>query len=45
MPAGLIPPPDGYTDWLADLKGRLHTAQQRAPLAVNRELVTLAHRA
>jgi DUF1016 N-terminal domain len=37
----LIPPPEGYADWLADLKGRIHTAQQRATLAVNRELVLL----
>jgi len=40
-PVSLTPPPDGYTDWLADLKGRIHTAQQRATLAVNRELVLL----
>lgn len=40
-PAGLILPPEGYTDWLADLKSRIHTAQQRATLAVNRELVLL----
>ncbi len=33
--------PEGYADWLADLKGRIHTAQQRATLAVNRELVLL----
>ena len=38
-PASLTPPPEGYADWLADLKGRIHTAQQRATLAVNRELV------
>ena len=37
----LTPPPEGYADWLADLKGRIHTAQQRATLAVNRELVLL----
>jgi predicted nuclease of restriction endonuclease-like (RecB) superfamily len=41
QPAGLMPPPAGYADWLADLKGRIHTAQQRATLAVNRELVLL----
>jgi len=35
------PPPAGYADWLADPKGRIHTAQQRATLAVNRELVLL----
>jgi predicted nuclease of restriction endonuclease-like (RecB) superfamily len=40
-PIALIPPPDGYAEWLADLKGRIHTAQQSAALAVNRELVLL----
>ncbi|OGT88188.1 MAG: hypothetical protein A2286_03080 [Gammaproteobacteria bacterium RIFOXYA12_FULL_61_12] len=41
VPISLISPPAGYADWLADLKGRIHTAQQRATLAVNRELVLL----
>ena len=41
LPAGLSPQPEGYADWLADLKGRIHTAQQRATLVVNRELVGL----
>jgi predicted nuclease of restriction endonuclease-like (RecB) superfamily len=40
-PVQLTPAPEGYADWLADLKGRIHTAQQRATLAVNRELVLL----
>ena len=40
-PPGLVPPPEGYADWLADLKSRIHTAQQRATLAVNRELLLL----
>ena len=40
-PASLTPAPDGYVAWLADLKRRIHTAQQRAALAVNRELVGL----
>jgi hypothetical protein len=40
-PASLTPPPEGYADWLADLKCRIHTAQQRATLAVNQELVLL----
>lgn len=40
-PASLIATPEGYADWLTDLKGRIHTAQQRATLAVNRELVLL----
>ncbi len=37
----LIDPPDGYADWLAGLKGRIHAAQQRAALAVNNELLHL----
>jgi predicted nuclease of restriction endonuclease-like (RecB) superfamily len=37
----LLPPPDGYTDWLSELKARIHSARQRATLAVNRELVLL----
>lgn len=40
-PVSLPPPPEGYADWLADLKGRIHTAHQRTTLAVNRELVPL----
>lgn len=41
VPVGLTAPPAGYADWLIDLKGRIHAAQQRATLAVNRELVLL----
>lgn len=37
----LIDTPTGYGDWLADLKVRIHKAQQKASLAVNRELVSL----
>lgn len=33
--------PAGYTTWLSELKQRIHQAQQRATLAVNRELVLL----
>ena len=40
-PTSLTPPPANYADWLAELKTRIHTAQQRAALAVNRELVLL----
>lgn len=40
-PPSLTPPPVGYADWLVDLKNRIHSAQQRATLAVNRELVAL----
>lgn len=40
-PVKLTPVPEGYADWLADLKSRIHTARQHATLAVNRELVLL----
>ena len=40
-PPSLATPPAGYADWLAELKTRIHGAQQRAALAVNRELVLL----
>lgn len=40
-PPRLTPPPAGYADWLAELKTRIHSAQQRATLAVNRELMLL----
>ena len=40
-PIMLTEPPPGYADWLAELKNRIHSAQQRAALAVNRELVLL----
>ena len=33
--------PADYSTWLAELKQRIQTAQQRAVLAVNRELVLL----
>ena len=41
QPISLTTPPDGYTDWLQELKGRIHNAQQRAALAVNQKLVLL----
>ncbi len=37
----LMRTPEGYADWLSELKARIHSAQQRATLAVNRELVLL----
>ena len=40
-PISLIQPPEGYADWLVALKHRIHIAQQRATLAVNRELILL----
>ena len=41
LPLGMMEQPSGYADWLADLKVRIQTAQQRAALIVNRELVLL----
>lgn len=41
QPIALINTPDGYNSWLMELKARIHTAQQKATLAVNRELVLL----
>jgi predicted nuclease of restriction endonuclease-like (RecB) superfamily len=40
-PVRLTAPPEGYADWLAELKARIHGAQQRAIQTVNRELVLL----
>ena len=40
-PVSLLQPPEGYGDWLTELKQRIHSARQRASLAVNRELVLL----
>jgi hypothetical protein len=37
----LTQPPEGYANWLGELKNRLHRAQQHTTLAVNRELVLL----
>ena len=31
--------PEGYADWLTQLKGQIAQARQRATLAVNAELV------
>lgn len=41
QPIALTPTPAGYADWLVELKARIHSAQQRATLVVNRELVLL----
>ena len=41
VPENLTPPPEGYGEWLTELKSRIHGAQQRATRAVNRELVQL----
>lgn len=39
--AALAKRPPGYAEWLTVLKSRIHVAQQRAALAVNRELMQL----
>lgn len=36
-----LAPPEGYADWLTQLKGQIAQARQRAALAVNAELVQL----
>lgn len=41
QPPSLTAAPEGYADWLADLKTRVHQAQQRAAQKVNSELVLL----
>jgi predicted nuclease of restriction endonuclease-like (RecB) superfamily len=40
-PASLMPPPEGYADWLGDIKTQIHEAQQRAAQALNLHLVSL----
>lgn len=40
-PAMLEAAPQGYAEWIRELKVRVHQAQQRAALSVNRELVLL----
>jgi predicted nuclease of restriction endonuclease-like (RecB) superfamily len=37
----LTSPPEGYTAWLKDIKARIHTAQQKAILAANSEMIKL----
>ena len=41
IPTSLTPAPEGYTDWLGELKTQIHEAQQRAAQALNLELVLL----
>jgi len=41
IPPSLATRPPGYADWLAEVKERVHAAQQRAALAVNSELLRL----
>ena len=41
QPVSLTPPPQGYAEWLAELKSRIHTAQQCATLAEYKLLESL----
>lgn len=41
LPISLTPVPADYVGWLAELKSRIHSSQQRATLAVNCGLVQL----
>ena len=40
-PPSLTDVPDGYAEWLTELKSRVQGARQRAATAANRELVAL----
>jgi hypothetical protein len=40
-PAALLARPASYAEWLTELEMRIHTAQQRTALAVNRDLLSL----
>ena len=40
-PVQLTAAPEGYADWLSELKTQIHEAQQRAAQAINLELVSL----
>jgi len=41
LPAQLALRPEGYAEWLTEVKARIHAAQQRAMLAVNTEMLRL----
>ena len=41
QPIALTDPPEGYGEWLTDLKQRIYAAQQRAARAVNTEMLTV----
>lgn len=41
LPIALMNPPEGYALWLADLKARIYSTQQRAARSVNTELLQL----
>lgn len=37
----LVSPPDGYMEWLKDIKDRIRASQQKAILAANTEMITV----
>lgn len=39
--ANLVTIPEGYVDWLTEISSRISVTQQRAMLAVNREIERL----
>jgi predicted nuclease of restriction endonuclease-like (RecB) superfamily len=41
MTAQLLSPPDGYSEWLKELKARIRSAQQKAVLVANNEMLVL----
>ena len=41
QPIALTDPPEGYGEWLTDLKQRIYAAQQRAARSVNTEMLTV----
>jgi hypothetical protein len=40
-PVRLMPAPKSYVEWLPNLKSRMHKAQQRFMVAINRDLMAL----
>jgi hypothetical protein len=41
VPVALTPAPKGYAAWISDVKTHVRSAQMRASLAVNQELIAL----
>ena len=41
MMTHLLSPPDGYSEWVRGLKARIRSAQQKAVLAANNEMLAL----
>lgn len=39
LPVLMTPRPEGYAEWLASVKARIHAARQRAALAVNQHML------